>query len=74
MIEIEKNTNLFYKELNSTCDINKLLNFAKKGIFLYEPLFKYDKIKYHESVIDISLYSRQYFFIYNKKQYNRFFL
>lgn len=64
---------MFYKELKSTCDPDKLLNISKKGIFLCEPLYKFEKIKYHEYVIDISLYARQYFFIYNKKQYERFF-
>jgi len=30
MNEIEINTNLFYEELNSTCNPEKLLNIAKK--------------------------------------------
>eukprot|EP00833_Pecoramyces_ruminatium_P007245 jgi/Orpsp1_1/1181277/evm.model.c7180000076581.1 len=71
MTAIEKNTELFYNELNNRCDPDTLLNLAKKGIFLYEPLHKCDKIKNHEYVVDISLYSRQYFFILNQKKYKR---
>jgi len=45
MNEIEINTNLFYKELNGSSNPKLLINFAQKGIFLDEPLFKYNKIK-----------------------------
>jgi len=74
MENTEKNTKLFYKELKNNCDPKKLLNIAKQGIFLYSPLFKYEKIKYHENVVDISILSHQYFMIYTKKQYNRIIL
>ncbi|KAL6592819.1 hypothetical protein LY90DRAFT_520022 [Neocallimastix californiae] len=67
----EENTEDFYKELNGECDPKKLLYIAEQGIFLKEPLFKYDKIKDHEYVVDISVISNQYFLINNNKQYNR---
>jgi len=70
MVKLEENTKLFYDELNLECNINKLLDIAKKGILLYEPLFNYEKIKYHEYIIDISLMGNQYFVIYTKEQYN----
>jgi len=35
---IENNTRLFYSELNNEYDPNKLLNIARQGIFLKEPL------------------------------------
>ena len=69
---LEKNTKLFFAELNNDCNVNKLLEIAKKGILLYEPLFKYEKIKNHEYVVDISLIGNQYLLINTKKQYNRF--
>jgi len=71
MIEIEENTINFYQELHNECDPEKLLKIAKKGIFLIRPFFNYDKIKNHEYVVDISLYSKQYFFINNERQYER---
>ncbi|ORX56593.1 hypothetical protein BCR36DRAFT_345861, partial [Piromyces finnis] len=67
----EENTKDFYNELNGECDIERLLDIAKQGIFLKEPLFKYDKIKSHEYVVDISIINNQYFLINNDKQYNR---
>jgi len=39
---------------------------------LYEPLFRYEKIKNHEYVIDISLLTNQWFMINCLKQYNKF--
>ena len=36
-----------------------------------EPLFKYDKIKDHEYVVDISIINNQFFLVNNNKQYNR---
>ncbi|KAG4082197.1 hypothetical protein H8356DRAFT_970252, partial [Neocallimastix lanati (nom. inval.)] len=57
--------------LNSECDPEKLLYIAKKGIFLDEPLLKYEKIKNHEYVVDISIMGKQFYTINNKKQYNR---
>jgi len=68
----EENTKDFYKELNGKCDPKRLLYIAEQGIFLKEPLFKYDKIKDHEYVVDISIISDQFFLINNNKQYNRF--
>jgi len=72
MNNFEKNTKLFYEEINHNCDPDILLKLAKEGIFLYEPLLKYNKIKKYEYVVDISILSRQYFMIY--KQYHRLFL
>ncbi|KAG4104868.1 hypothetical protein H8356DRAFT_926209, partial [Neocallimastix lanati (nom. inval.)] len=56
-------------ELVSTCNPERLLEIARKGIYLYEPLFNYNKIKNHECVIEISLLASQYFRIDNIKQY-----
>jgi len=67
----EENTNEFYKELNSNCDPDKLLEIAKHGIYLYEPLFKYEKIKNHVNVIEISILANQFFMINNDNQYNK---
>ncbi|KAL6589273.1 hypothetical protein U3516DRAFT_653110 [Neocallimastix sp. 'constans'] len=67
----EENTKDFYDELNGECDPKRLLYIAEQGIFLKEPLFKYDKIKDHEYVVDISVISDQFFLINNNKQYNR---
>eukprot|EP00833_Pecoramyces_ruminatium_P013634 jgi/Orpsp1_1/1187666/evm.model.d7180000059314.1 len=68
----EKNTELLYKELNSNCNPDVLLQIAKNGIFLYEPLFKNNKLKYHENVIEISVLAGQYFMVLNRKQYQKF--
>ena len=35
MNEIEKNSNLFYEELNNACNPNTLLKIAKKNIILF---------------------------------------
>ena len=70
--EIEKNTDLFYQELNSKCDPEVLLKIAKKGIFLYTSLYKNKRIKNHNYTIDISILARQYFMINTKQQYNHF--
>jgi len=43
--KFENNTIRFYEELENECNLEKLLNIAKDGIFLYKPLFYYDKIK-----------------------------
>jgi len=71
MSKNDSNTLLFYKELNSTCNPEKLLEIANKGIFLYEPLYTYNNIKYHEYVVDISFTANQNFMIFNDKQYKR---
>ncbi|ORX96175.1 hypothetical protein LY90DRAFT_678922 [Neocallimastix californiae] len=71
--KIEINTELFYKELKKeNCNPEILLSLSKEGIFLSEPLYKYDNIKYHEYVIDISLENSQFIKIFNECQYNRF--
>ena len=71
-IEKENNTELFFKELMSkTCNPEILYNLSIKGIYLYKPLYLFKRIKYHEYVVDISLMNKQYFIIYNDKQYNR---
>jgi len=71
MDEIEINTNLFYEELFNSCNPDTLLKIAQKGICLYYPLYKYEKIKNHEYVVDISIISKQHFMIFNNIQYNR---
>jgi len=69
----EINTDSFYKELNKkNCDPEYLLKLSENGIFLMEPLFNYESIKFNEYVIDISLMNHQFFIIYTDKQYNRF--
>ena len=50
-----------------------MLEIARKGVYLYEPLFKYDNIKNHENVIDISILANQCFLINNDNQFNRLF-
>ncbi|KAL6621703.1 hypothetical protein U3516DRAFT_810931 [Neocallimastix sp. 'constans'] len=71
-IEKENNNELFFKELKSkTCNPEILYNISLKGIYLYKPLYLYKRIKYHEYVVDISLMNKQYFIIYNDKQYER---
>jgi len=72
MNEVEKNTKDFYNELNNDCNIDKLKQIAKNKIFLYEPLFTYDKIKYEKFVITLSVESHQNFMIYTTEQYNEF--
>jgi len=72
MEKVEQNTKNFYEELKGDCDIEKLKNIAKEKIFLYEPLFKYDKIKYDPFVIKTSFESYQNFMIYTLEQYNEF--
>jgi len=72
MEKVEQNTEKFYKELNGDCNIEKLKNIANDKIFLYEPLFKYDKIKYDTFVIKTSFESYQNFMIYTLEQYNEF--
>jgi len=69
---IEENTDEFYKELNGNCDPDKLLEIAKQGIYLYEPLFKYEKIKNHVNVVEISILAGQYFMINNDEQFEKF--
>ncbi|ORY59852.1 hypothetical protein LY90DRAFT_505964 [Neocallimastix californiae] len=65
-IEKENNTELFFKELKSkTCNPEILYNLSLKGIYIYK------RIKYHEYVVDISLMYKQYFKIYNDRQYDR---
>ncbi|ORX70385.1 hypothetical protein BCR32DRAFT_305533 [Anaeromyces robustus] len=69
----EENTKLFFKELNNNpCNIELLCSLSKKGIFLFDILYKYENIKYHEYVVDLSLENDQYFMIYNDRQYKRF--
>ena len=65
----KKNTEVFYKEFNENCCPEKLLEIERKGVYFYEPLFKYDKIKNHENVIDISIVANQYFLINNDNQF-----
>ncbi|KAL6631853.1 hypothetical protein U3516DRAFT_808336 [Neocallimastix sp. 'constans'] len=72
MYPVDINTKEFYKELNNGCDIKKLESIAEKGIFLYEPLIKYDKIKDTESCIKISFNAFQIVFVNNIQQYNIF--
>jgi len=72
MEKVEQNTKNFYKELSGDCNIEKLKNLAKEKIFLYEPLFKYNKIKYETFVIKTSFESYQNFMIYTLEQYNEF--
>jgi len=64
------NTRLFYKEYNNKCNPNKLLNIARKGIELYEPLNSY-KFN-HSNIIDISNTAKQTFMITTLNQYRRF--
>jgi len=68
----EVNTSLFYEELNGNGNPDKLLEIARKGIFLYEPLFKNEKIKDHENTIEISILARQFFMINTDRQYEKF--
>jgi len=69
----EENTKLFYEELNGDGNPEKLLEIAKRGIFLKEPLFKNEKlIKNHENAIEISILARQFFMINNDRQYEKF--
>jgi len=75
MDKFEKNTILFYEELNNNCNPEILLNIAKKGIFLIEPLFNlsnYEKIKNHEHVVEISILADQFFTVNNEKQYKKY--
>jgi len=67
----EENTDEFYKELNGNFDPDKLLEIARHGMYLYEPLFKYEKIKNHVNVVDISIMAGQYFMVNNDEQYER---
>ncbi|OUM63935.1 hypothetical protein PIROE2DRAFT_9467 [Piromyces sp. E2] len=71
MTSFEKKTKLFYKELKNECNPDQLLGIAKQGIFLYEPLFKFDKINDHENVVEISIFAKQFFVINTKKQYEK---
>lgn len=72
MAQYEKNTKEFYEELNGVCRPERLLEIAKRGIFLLEPLFRYERIREHEYVVYISALARQYFMICNEKQYMAF--
>ncbi|OUM57698.1 hypothetical protein PIROE2DRAFT_17238 [Piromyces sp. E2] len=74
MTKYEKNTEIFYQELNGPCRPDKLLEIAKKGIFLYEPLFRRNEknIREHEYVVYISVLAKQYYMIYNERQYLAF--
>jgi len=71
MTGFEKKTKLFYKELKNECNPDQLLEIAKLGIFLYEPLLKFDGIRDHENVVEISVLSRQFFRIKTDKQYKK---
>jgi len=72
MVDIEKNTILFYEELEKkNCDYEKLLLISKKGIHLNEVLFNNENIKNHEYLVDISFYNNQFIYIRNEKQYLR---
>lgn len=64
-----ENTKLFYEELeNKFINYSKLLDIARKGIFLEESL----TVKYpHAFMIDISILANQHFTINNDNQYYR---
>jgi hypothetical protein len=64
-----ENTKLFYNELEKEfINYSKLLEIAKKGIFLKESL----TIKYpHAFMIDISILANQHFTVNNDNQYYR---
>jgi len=55
MTIFEQNTKQFYEELKGDCNKNVLLQLAKKGIFLMEPLFKIENLKNEDIIIDISI-------------------
>jgi len=59
----------FYDEYNTICNPNKLLEIAKRGILLYEPL---DPLKFvHPYLVDISVLAHQSYMVSNIDQYNR---
>ncbi|OUM63988.1 hypothetical protein PIROE2DRAFT_20596 [Piromyces sp. E2] len=59
----------FYDEYNTICNPNKLLEIAKRGILLYEPL---DPLKLiHPYLVDISVLAHQNYMVSNIDQYNR---
>jgi len=59
----------FYDEYNTICNPTKLLEIAKRGILLYEPL---DSLKLvHPYLVDISVLAHQNYMISNIDQYNR---
>ncbi|ORX84448.1 hypothetical protein BCR32DRAFT_291337 [Anaeromyces robustus] len=64
-----ENTEEFYKELNNEfINYSKLLEIARKGIYLNEPLTnKYS----HAFMIDISILANQHFTVNNDNQYYR---
>jgi len=72
MNNIENNTKDFYKELYGECNIKTLESIANKGIFLHEPLFKYNRIKNDEIVTRININAHQFCLINNLKQYDTF--
>jgi len=60
----------FYDEYNTICNPTKLLEIAKRGILLYEPLDS-DKLQ-HPYLVDISVLAHQNFMVSNIDHYNRF--
>jgi len=60
----------FYDEYNTICNPTKLLEIAKRGILLYEPLDS-DKLG-HPYLVDISVLAHQNFMVSNIDHYNRF--
>jgi len=39
---------------------------------IIDPISKYDKMKYHRNVIEMSILAKSKFMIHNNKQYNKF--
>ncbi|ORX80980.1 hypothetical protein BCR32DRAFT_327501 [Anaeromyces robustus] len=60
----------FYDEYNNNCNPIKLLEIAKRGILLYEPLNSLRLV--HPYLVDISVLAHQNYIITNIDQYNRF--
>jgi len=60
----------FYDEYNNNCNPLKLLEIARKGILLYEPLNSLRLA--HPYLVDISVLAHQNYIITNIDQYNRF--
>ena len=71
MSDIDYNTEIFYEEIRVNCNQEKLLNIAR-CVNLYDPISKYDKMKYHRNVIEMSILAKSKFMIHNNKQYNKF--
>lgn len=59
----------FYDEYNTGCNPENLLEIAKRGILLYEPLNSLKLV--HPYLVDISVLAHQNYMITNIDQYNR---